>query len=227
MKPILVMLLVLCAATVFGAVPSVVNYQGFLTAPSGTPLDTVVSITFKLYDTESGGTQLWTETQPSCTVRAGLFNVLLGSVTAIPDSFGETSRWLGLTVGSNSEMVPRTKCASVPYAYRVGTVDGASGGTISGKLNVGSGNLNPGTMALVAGQNNRARGDYSVVAGGGSGMAQDSNSAAGQASFVGGGYHNTVTGYGAAICGGAYNVASGGMVAIGGGAGNVASAVSI
>ena len=221
MKRILIILLTLCAATAYGAVPQLINYQGFLTDTDGAPLDTVVTMTFKLYD--AGGTPLWTETQPACTVRAGSFNVLLGSVVAVPDSFQGTSRWLGVTVGGNSEMVPRAHLVSVPYAYRVGTVDGASGGTISGdvniagKGNIGSGNVNMGAYAFVAGYNDTASGDYSTVGGG------EYNDATGQWSTVGGGYDNNAIGMLATVGGGQSNTASGGFATVGGGWVNEAS----
>ncbi|MBU0508786.1 hypothetical protein KKH27_08120, partial [bacterium] len=181
MRPIIILLLVLCSGAAWGAVPLQIGHQGFLTNTSGSPLDTVVSMTFRLYNSVTGGTPLWTETQPSCTVRAGTFSVLLGSVVAVPDSFSGTSRWLGTTVGNNSEMTPRTKLVSVPYAYRVGTVDGASGGTIIGKLNAGTGNTNTGTSAFVFGENSAAGGSYATASGG---------------------ISNTASGYAATTCGG-------------------------
>ena len=208
------------AVSAMAAVPSLVNYQGFLTAPDGTPLDTVVSMTFNLYSASSGGTAMWTETQSACTVRTGVFHALLGSVTALPDSFGGTDRWLGVTVGGNSEMAPRQRIASVPYSYRVGTVDGASGGTISGKMNMGSGNTNTGGYAFVAGRNNRVDGDYSVVCGGGGPTLPDSNSAHGHWSFVGGGSSNSASGSYSTIGGGWLNVASSEGGVIGGGSRN-------
>ena len=63
-----------------------------------------------------------------------------------------------------------------------------------GKGNFGTGNVNTGVQAFVAGQNNKARGDYSVVAGGGGSVAVDSNSASGNTSTIGGGHFNKATG---------------------------------
>ncbi|MBU0508783.1 tail fiber domain-containing protein [bacterium] len=225
MKRILIILLAMWSATVFGTIPQLVNYQGFLTDSDGSPLDTVVAMTFKMYDAASSGTQLWTETQPACTVRVGLFNVLLGSVVAIPDSFGATSRWLGVTVGGNSEMVPRTRFVSVGYAYRVGTVDGASGGTVSGdvnivgKANIGSGNVNTGAYGFVVGYSDTASGDYSTISGG------KYNTASGNYAAVCGGWDNDASIL-ATVGGGQSNTASGGLATVGGGYGNTASGTS-
>jgi hypothetical protein len=63
-------LLLLAATTVFADVPTTVNYQGFLTNPSGSPLDTTVQMTFQLYQ-GFGGPALWTEVQPSVIVSSG------------------------------------------------------------------------------------------------------------------------------------------------------------
>lgn len=99
-------------------VPRMINYQGRLTDNLGNALDTVVSMTFTIYDDLTGVTALWTEGNPSVTVAGGLFNVLLGSVVPIPGSvFGSTMRYLGIKVGDDSEIGPRTRMISVAYSY--------------------------------------------------------------------------------------------------------------
>jgi len=197
-----------------------VHYQGFLTDMESEPLDTTVAMTFTLYDSETGTTILWQETQPSCTVRAGLFNVLWGSVNVIPDSvFADTNVWLGITVGGDSEMSPRSRIVSVGYAYRVGTVDGASGGTVKsdliveGRGNFGSGNTNAGLFAFVAGQYDTASADYSSVRGG------HSNRAFADYSILGGGFDNWIydTGSSSTVSGGASHFVPGGASTVGGG----------
>jgi len=50
---------------------------------------------------------------------------------------------LGIQIGSDPEISPRTRLVTVPWAHRVSTVDGASGGLISGDLEA--------TGAIVAG----------------------------------------------------------------------------
>ena len=124
---ILFIALLFSAATAL-AVPQQIDYQGSLARPDGTPLDTTVTMTFRLYTLSAGGTTLWTETRPAVTSAGGLFAVPLGSVTILPDTvFNRAEVWLGLTVGNNTEMTPRVRIVSVGYSYRVGTVDGASG----------------------------------------------------------------------------------------------------
>jgi hypothetical protein len=236
MKSILIILLALCAATAWSAVPQLINYQGFLTGTDGTPLDTTVFITFKIYLQESGGFPLWAETQPAVTVTGGIFHVLLGSYVALGDIFAG-DRWLEVKVGTDLEMTPRARIVSVPYAYRVGTVDGASGGTVSGdvvvagKANIGSGNTNAGTYASVFGQGNTASGPFSAIGGGSDHVAGGSyacvsggqnNRARGDYSVVAGGSataadSNSASGNSSVIGGGYHNAASGYAATIGGG----------
>ena len=119
-------------------VPTLMQYQGFLADDSGEPLDTMVDMTFTIYDTPTGPGIIWTETQDTVRVSNGLFHVLLGSVNSIVDTvFAETERWLGITIDPDPEIVPRTRLVTVPWAFRVSTVDGASGGSISGRVGIG------------------------------------------------------------------------------------------
>ncbi|MEO0083361.1 MAG: hypothetical protein ABIK33_03110 [candidate division WOR-3 bacterium] len=92
-----------------------------------------------------------------------------------------------------------------------------------GKGNFGSGNINSGTMAFVAGKNNRARGDYSVVSGGGGPTLADSNSAIGYYATVCGGTANSASGWGASVGGGWGNWAKALYATVSGGAQNYAN----
>jgi hypothetical protein len=134
-----VLAIALMAIASFAAadVPQLINYQGRLTDESGNPVpDANYQITFTIYDDSTAGTSNWTETQ-SVAVTGGLFHVLLGSVSALTDGhFVSSERWLGIKVGADPELVPRTRLVTVPYAFRVSTVDSASGGTIHGDLQV-------------------------------------------------------------------------------------------
>ena len=190
------------------SVPQSINYQGSLTDSAGMRLDTTVNITFAIFSAASGGTNLWTETHPSVTVTDGLFHVQLGSITALTDLFS-ANRWLGITVGNDTEMTPRQQIVSVAHAYRVGTVDGASGGIISGDVAI--------TTRLKVGVNNNAGGLLSSVTGG------NSNNASGDYAIIGGGLGNTASGVRATVGGGDSNSASEGYTAVGGGNGNDAS----
>jgi trimeric autotransporter adhesin len=73
---------------------------------------------------------------------------------------------------------------------------------------------------------NRARGNYSVVAGGGGDLAADSNSALGNRSVIGGGYRNTASGEESTIAGGSNNSATIWDATVGGGSSNSAAGTS-
>jgi hypothetical protein len=216
--------IVLIGLSANAAIPQTINYQGLLTDSGGNPLsDSTYSVTFTIYDMASGGTNLWTETQNVSTMD-GLFTVNLGAVNAISEGiFSDSSRFLGVKVNPNVEFAPRTKLVSSPFSLRVATVDGAMGGTITSKVTIGSSNINTGTDAFAAGFNNRARGAYSVVSGGGGLNLVDSNSALGISSTVSGGQRNSANDDNATVGGGILNRASGFASTVSGGQQNVAS----
>src|SRR5438128_927379 len=66
------------------AVPTLMNYQGYLTDNTSTPVTASEPMTFKLYPDSTTGSVLWSESYASVSVTAGVFNVLLGSATALP-----------------------------------------------------------------------------------------------------------------------------------------------
>jgi len=99
-------------------VPTLINYQGFLTDPNGTALNGPQDITFRLYDVESGGLPLWTETHTSVNVQNGLFNVLLGGVDSLTATDLEGERFLAIKVGTDAEMGTRMRLASVAYSLQ-------------------------------------------------------------------------------------------------------------
>ena len=112
-----------------------INYQGRLTNDVGDPLDTTVMIIFNIFDEE--GHYFWGEGQ-STTVTNGLFNVILGVVIPLPDTvFSGGDRYLGIIVGADPELSPRTLLTSVPmaaYAHHSSTADTA--GYVEGGVGV-------------------------------------------------------------------------------------------
>lgn len=124
----------LCALSL-AAVPPYINYQGKLTDSAGNPLeDKTHSITFSIYEVESGGTPIWQETQPVATQK-GIFSVLLGSVTNLNIAF-DKPYFLEIKVG-DEVMSPRQRMSSAGYAMRAKDVDSLPRGVIvmwSGKI---------------------------------------------------------------------------------------------
>ncbi len=219
-------------------VPKLINYQGQLTSSTGVPLDTSVAMAFAIYDATTGGSVIWTETQNNVVVTKGMFTVYLGEVNPITAIvLADSIRYLGVKIGSDPEISPRTRLATVPWAFRIATIDGAEGGTISGNLAIsgkgtfGADNSNGGLRAFVAGADDTVTGDYSFI-GGGQANRSDSNWAfigggvgnktAGEKTTVGGGAQNIASGWGATVAGGIKNVAAGVIATVAGGGDNVA-----
>jgi hypothetical protein len=226
--------------TLWAGVPQLVNFQGQLKNSGGSPLvNDTLAVEFKIYNSDVGGNLKWSETDTVITDANGLFTVILGKKTPIPDSvFADTVRFLGTKVGSDPEISPRSRLTAIGYVYRVSSVDGANGGTISGDLSVtgkgsfGPNNSNSGINAFVAGQFNTASGDWSVVSGGRNNTASaqdatvaggDGNNAQGIGSFVGGGINNSAPFPYVAISGGNSNLALDTAATIGGGSYNKVS----
>ncbi len=107
-------------STIAGAeAPNTISYQGKLADGSGMPLNSTVALTFGVYNADSGGDLLWTETLGSVDVVNGLFTVTLGADIGNPMDvalFAGADRYLGIAVDAELEMTPRQKLTSVPFA---------------------------------------------------------------------------------------------------------------
>lgn len=143
--PILAIVAFLCCGITQAQVPRKLNYQGYLTTPTGAPVNTPQTLVARIYDASSGGNLLFTETHNPVTVSNGIFNILLGSVdvnTSPLDLKFLAQYYLGITVGTDPEMSPRQPLAASPYAIRAATADSAEalriGGTI-GEVLAGTG----------------------------------------------------------------------------------------
>src|SRR3990167_5845168 len=79
--------------------------------------------------------RIWTENQ-TVKVERGLWKVVLGSATALPDTlnFETGNYYLGIRVNTDPEMVPRKKILPVPLAINSESVGGAKPGTGSNDI---------------------------------------------------------------------------------------------
>lgn len=137
-KAVLLVIVFLAGSWGSAQVPQLINYQGYLADGDGNPVTGTRSIEFRIYNTASGGTATWSETQ-SVTVLDGVFSVLLGSVNSLPYTlFNGSDRFLALKVGSDSEMAPRTRLVSVGYAYRANRADSLDGKAADDFVEAGS-----------------------------------------------------------------------------------------
>lgn len=104
-------------------VPSLIRYQGQAVDSQKVPLEGPYTLTFRLYDAETGGTKVWEEIQLNIVLTGGRFNVLLGQVTPL-DVDWSTPLWLSVQVGPEPEMTPRQQITSVPLAIRAERAEG-------------------------------------------------------------------------------------------------------
>lgn len=104
----------------WGQAPQTISYQGVLTDGNGVPLDGNFALTFKLYEQAADGSAIWEETQ-DVAVANGLFNIILGGVTALDLPFDQPY-WLGISVAGGSELQPRIELTSSAYSLHARSV---------------------------------------------------------------------------------------------------------
>jgi hypothetical protein len=123
----LTVVLALAGGTAWSQPPQMIAYQGLITDNTGAPVaDGTYSLTFRIYDAEVGGAELWSETQPSVAVSGGLFGVFLGSVTPLTLGF-DVPCWLEVQVESETPQAPRIRLTNVPYSYTAMNADHVDG----------------------------------------------------------------------------------------------------
>jgi hypothetical protein len=121
--------LLCCAALLAPAAPAqspppgLVDFQARLTDSGGVPLAGAVTMTMSVYATATGGAPLWLETHDT-TALAGVVNLQLGSSTALPLTlFEQGELYLAVRIGTDAEMTPRRRLASVPFTLRASRVE--------------------------------------------------------------------------------------------------------
>jgi len=94
----------------------IINYQGQLSNSDGDPVATGdYQITFTIYN--GGGVSLWTSGEQTVAISDGLLNYNLGSNVIIPESvFENSSLYLGIKIGDDPEISPKTLLTSAPRA---------------------------------------------------------------------------------------------------------------
>lgn len=151
---VMVAVIIVLALSITGlsAVPQVINYQGWLTDAMGDPIpDGNYQITFTIWNDESASAptnELWTSGPQTVSVEGGLLTYQLGSVPPyLPhDIFTDTLCWLGIKVGADPEISPRTKLTSVPYAYHALRADSSGYAFSIADNSVTSGKIVDGTI---------------------------------------------------------------------------------
>lgn len=121
MKSVL-LILIIFSAQLYAQPSQLINYQGKLVNQAGEILTGKFSVQFSIYTDSAGGKLLWNETRDVEAIN-GLFSILLGSVSAFPDTLfsGRGTRYLVIKIGTDPEMKPRMALTSVPYALHAQT----------------------------------------------------------------------------------------------------------
>lgn len=210
-RTILALLSLVCFPLIgLSQAPDSVSFQGFLTNTSGEPLNSVVNITTTFY---KGGVAGYTQLHSGVTVDEGLFNLNIGPVDTV--RFDQPID-VGVTIGADPEIVPRTPLQSAPFAL------GLRGLRAVWIEDSGTASYN-----IVGGAENNAVGSGAVgatISGGGGllGSVGAPNTVDGDFGTIGGGFGNAVPLFQGTVSGGSNNTASR-RGAIGGGADNVAT----
>ena len=103
------------------AQPARVVYQGFLTDSGGDPVTDTVDLFFKMYPSETGGTQIWNETVFDVVISGGSFAVELSMSEA---DLTQDDLWLGMAIATAGQELPRMRVTSVPFALLGSDADG-------------------------------------------------------------------------------------------------------
>lgn len=130
MKKLLLSMVAILFAINAYAQPSTITYQGVLTDANGATVTETPNITFSLFDSETNGTQLWTETHNNVQVANGLFQVELNSIA---NNWGTanfaTNMWLQITVAATT-LSPRVKFNASGYALATAGITDVGSGKI-------------------------------------------------------------------------------------------------
>jgi hypothetical protein len=151
----LILLSLLISNISYAALPRYLSAQAKVTDKEGVELDGDYSVTFRIYSSSSGGTELWEETQ-TLSISDGIFDAVLGLSTAFPSTMTfNTDYWVSIEVESDGEMSPRLRLTSAAYALNADEIDDIDStqivrndtdNTISGNLTV-TGNVTVGNAS--------------------------------------------------------------------------------
>ncbi|MBI4396605.1 MAG: hypothetical protein HY548_05890 [Elusimicrobia bacterium] len=127
------------------AVPKLISFQGRLTDTAGNPIATAQSVGLKIYDQETDGTLVFTETQTVTPDANGLYSLLIGSVGDLSGVDFGRSLWLEVALGDNT-LSPRYRLSSSPYSLRAAKADSVAWADITGAPTLTSGNFDSSTI---------------------------------------------------------------------------------
>lgn len=114
--------------TVTTSADRVLAFQGKISDANGKALNSETSLRMAIYSNQkaSGSALLWEEVTTASPNNEGVFNVVLGKNTPIPQNifYENPSLFLGITVESTKELEPRQQVATVDYSSNSYSVQG-------------------------------------------------------------------------------------------------------
>ena len=126
------------------------NIQGIVRKSTGANLDDgTYSMTFRLYTTSSGGTNIWSETHDNMDVTSGVYGAVLGLINPFTIPFDQPY-FLGISVDGGAEVSPRLRFTASPYTL---SLIGQSN-IFPSTGTVGLGTISPDATALMHVKNN-------------------------------------------------------------------------
>ncbi|MCC7437977.1 MAG: hypothetical protein IT211_05715 [Armatimonadetes bacterium] len=136
-------------ATALAQAPRTMSYQGLLTDANGNLIsDGNHTLRLSLYESASGGSAMFSETQTVPVVR-GLFNIIIGSATPISSTLlFNRAYFLGVSVDGEAELAPRTPLTTSPYAFYADVAGGLAPGATGVVTSL---NGSDGALTLVGG----------------------------------------------------------------------------
>lgn len=131
------LLVALISAAAAAQVPQRLGYQGRLLRADGTPeAASIVTMSFTLYDTPTGGNTRWGPEVQQVGLSNGYYSVQLGTNLAFsPSLFDGADLYLEISVGGadagmGAPLLPRQRLASVAYAHRAAMAVSLAGGSV-------------------------------------------------------------------------------------------------
>ena len=111
------LLFLLIPSLTFSQIPKQLSYQGILTDTAGNAkLDGEYNFTFRLYESNTGGSAVWNETK-TLSIKKGLFSTNLGDQTLFGNNVKfDKPYWLSIQIGDEVELSPRITINSVGYS---------------------------------------------------------------------------------------------------------------
>lgn len=135
--------LMACISDMYGQ--ATLNIQGIVRKSTGANFDDgTYSMTFKLYTSSSGGTDIWSETHDKLDVTSGVYSAVLGLKSPFTIPFDQPY-FLGISVDGGTEVSPRLRLTGSPYTL---SLIGQSN-IFPSTGTVGLGTISPDTNAIM------------------------------------------------------------------------------